>query len=293
MATVNVDKLYLATITKDEKGTGGLVFGTPEYIEGIQSFQAKVKTNTGEHYEEGVLTDQDTTLQNIEISFDLGHVKNTQMAKYLGNHVASKGGVYALKDDVAPYIAILVKYTLAGGKGFGYKVYYKGKLTPVDETLKQQEGKIDYQDTTVSSTFQPLNNNGLWKYGVETIDPNCPDNIDTLFFQSVIIPAEQEISALEISSITPVNGGTNVALNVKPTITFNNAIAENNISVFSDTDSTPINITISFDDTQKICTITPNANLATNKKYEIVLAGTKDIYGQKLTSVISFTTVTA
>lgn len=195
MATVNINKLCLAILNKDEKGTGNLTFATPEYIPGVQSFQAKVKTNTGEHYEEGVLTDQDTVLQNIELSFDLGHVNNVQMAKYFGNHVASTGGTYALATDVAPYVAVLVKYTLAGGNGYGYKVYYKGKLSPVDDTIKQSEGKTSYQDTTVSCTFQPLNNNGMWKHTIETIDADCPTDIDTKFFESVIVPTEKTVAA--------------------------------------------------------------------------------------------------
>ncbi|WP_066022833.1 MULTISPECIES: major tail protein [Clostridium] len=291
MATVNIDKLALAIIDKDELGVGNLVFETPEYIPGVQSFQAKVKTNTGEHYEEGNLTDQDTTLQNVEISFDLGHVSNPQMAKYFGNHVASTGGVYALTTDVAPYTAILVKYTLAGGNGHGYKIYYKGKLSPVDETYKQAEGKVDYQDTTISCTFQPLNNNKMWKYGIETIDDKCPTDIDTLFFANVIIPTEEAVSALAISSSTPANGGTNVAVSAKPAITFNNAIASNEINMFNDTDNTAVNISVAFDDAKKICTIIPSANLTAGKRYEIVVAGTKDIYGQELaTTVISFTT---
>ena len=291
MATVNIDKLALAIINKDELGAGNLIFEAPEYIPGVQSFQAKTKTNTGSHYEEGVLTDQDTTLQDVEISFDLGHINNAQMAKYFGNHVASTGGVYALASDIAPYTAILVKYTLAGGKGYGYKIYYKGKLSPVDDTYKQAEGKINYQDTTVTSTFQPLQNNGMWKYGIETIDDNCPEDIDTKFFESVIIPSENDVIALAVSLSTPASGASNVVVSVKPSITFNNAIASNEINMFNDTDNIAVNVSVTFDDAKKVCTIIPAANLAAGKRYEIIIAGVKDVYGQKLdTTVISFTT---
>lgn len=192
MATINIDKFYMAAITKDEIGTGNLVFQTPDYIPGIQSFQAKVKTNTGELYEEGELSDQDTTLQNVEISIDLGHFSNAQQAKYLGHHMAAEGGVYALDGDVAPYVAILIKYTKAGGVYHGYKAFYKGKLTEPDDAIKQKEGKINYQNVSVSATFQPLKNNGMWKYTIEEDDADCPEDIATKFFSSVIVPTEKK-----------------------------------------------------------------------------------------------------
>ena len=187
MAKINIDKLYLATITKDELGTGNLTFGIPEYIPGIQQLNAKFKTDTAKLYEEGVLYEQDTCLTDIEISFDLGHFSNAQYAKYLGHHIATEGGVYALEDDKAPYVAMLYEYTKTGGVK-GYKIFYKGQLTEPDDQTKQKEGKINYQNTTVTSTFQPLKNNGMTTYCVEEDDADCPADIATKFIASVIIP---------------------------------------------------------------------------------------------------------
>lgn len=189
MSLINIKRLFLAVLTKDIKGTGtgNLTFATPEYIPGIQKIDVKLKTDTAKNFEEGVLTDQDTTLTDIEIDFDLGHLSNAQYAKYLGHTVATEGGVFSKDGDVAPYIAILIEYEKNEGI-LGYKVLYKGRLTEPDFSVKQKEGKIDYQNHTVTATFQPLNNNGLWQYCVEQDDPDCPENISTAFFESVIIP---------------------------------------------------------------------------------------------------------
>jgi phi13 family phage major tail protein len=190
MARINIDKLCLAPIIQDEIGTGNLTFSVPTYLEGIQQIQVKVNTDTAKGYEEGVLRMQDTTLTDIAISIDLGHLSNADYAKYLGHHVATEGGVYALEDDIAPDLAILIKYTKNGGK-HGYKVFYKGQLTEPSDTIKQKEGKVDYQNHTVESTFSPLKNNGMWSYSIDEDDPDCPENIDTVFFASVIIPTEK------------------------------------------------------------------------------------------------------
>lgn len=193
MAMINIDKLYLATLTKDAVGTENLTFGVPEYIPDIQKLDAKVKTNTAKLYTEGILREQNTTLEDVEISFDLATFTNTQAAKYLGHHIATEGGVYSKENDVAPYIALLIEYTKSNNKK-GYKVFYKGQLTEPDDNIKQKEGKIDYQNYTVSSTFQPLINNGMWKYTIEEDDADCPIDINTKFFASVIIPTEKVVT---------------------------------------------------------------------------------------------------
>lgn len=263
MALVNIDKLYFAKMLKDEIGKGNLIFDIPEYIPGIQQFGAKIKTNTGKLYEEGILTDQDTTLEDIELSFDLGHIDNITYAKYLGHHVAAAGGVYALEDDKAPYIAVLIEYTKNGGIK-GYKVYYKGQLTEPDDAIKQKEGKIDYQNHSVSSTFQPLKNNGMWKYTVEENDPNCPDNIGSLFFANVIIPTEDTASP-KVTSV-PADGATGVAATVDIVLTSDKAMAAGTINtdniLLMKSDGTMVASTLSIDDTKKIVTLKPNTDLA-------------------------------
>ncbi|SMC19302.1 phage major tail protein, phi13 family [Clostridium acidisoli DSM 12555] len=194
MAKINIDRLFLATITKDELGSNNLTFATPEYIPGIQQFSSKAKTNTGSNYEEGKLVDQDITLQDLEISIDLGHFSNQQYAKYLGHSIASTGGVFCKDTDVAPWVSLLVEYTKAGGVEKGYLVLYKGKLVEPDIDVKQAEGKVDYQNSTVTATFQPLTNNGMYQYMVETDDPDCPEDIATTFFASVIVPTPKTVT---------------------------------------------------------------------------------------------------
>lgn len=187
MATVNIKRLFLALVTKDEVGAANVTFSTPEYIPGVQSFDAKTKSNTAENYEEGKLTDQDTVLQSVGITINLGHLSNAQYAKYFGKHIATEGGVYSLGDDVAPYVAVLYEYERSDHK-LGYKVYYKGLFEELDDSVKQREGKTTYQNIVANASFQPLRNNGMTKYTVEEGDPDCPEDITTKFFATVIIP---------------------------------------------------------------------------------------------------------
>lgn len=293
MAKINVDKFYLALLTKDEIGTGNLTFADPEYIYGIQSFQAKTKTNSGENYAEGILTDTNSTLQNVELTIGIDSFTNAQRTKYLGHHEAVTGGSFSSGNDEAPYLAVLIEYTKANNKK-GFKVFYKGKLEEPDDSIKQKEGKIDYQSDSVTATFLPLKNNGMWKYTVEEDDPNCPADIENLFFSEVMIPVEKTadvIPTLALSSIVPAKNATGIVAGSNIVLTFNNAIAENNIFVIDTADGSTVATANSFDATKKILTINPNADLATGKKYGVVISGVKDIYGQALASTVSYFTI--
>ncbi|WP_017416766.1 major tail protein [Clostridium tunisiense] len=191
MARVNIDRLFLATITEDDIGTGKLLFAKPEYIPGIREFNAKVKANTEKLYAEGKVWEQDTSLEDIEIDFDLADFTNAQHAKYLGHAIAAEGGIIAKSNDIAPYVAVLYEATKSNGKK-AYRVYYKGKLVEPDDSTKQREGKTDFQTNKVTATFQPLKNNGMWKYAVDEDDPDAPIDLGTTFFNTVIIPTAKQ-----------------------------------------------------------------------------------------------------
>ncbi|UZW13194.1 Ig-like domain-containing protein [Clostridium pasteurianum] len=279
MAKVNVDKLYLAPIEKDEIGDGNLIIGTPEYIEGIQQFETKLKTDTAQQFEEGRQVDQDTTITSIDVSFDLGHFSNAQYAKFLGHHIDSNGGSYSLVDDTAPYVALLYEYTKKDkGKNIkGFKILYKGQLIEPDDSVKQKEGKTDYQNHQITGSFQALKNNGLWKYTIEEDDPGCPSNIKETFFNSVIIPTAGDIDAPAIT-VSPTNGATGVAAGASIVFTSNKAMALSTVNTDNifliGPSGTQISCNITLNETAKIITLKPTSNLSAGQ-YTAVL--TKDV----------------
>mgnify|MGYP000875665216 CR=1 FL=1 len=293
MALVNVDKLYFAIINKDEVGIGNLLYEAPEYVPGVQQFQAKLKTDTGTLYEEGILTDQDSIISEINISFDLGHLSNAQYAKYLGHHVDATGGVYALEGDKAPYIAIMYEYTKSGTGAKGFKIYYKGQLVEPDDLVKQKEGKVDYQSHSVDATFQPLKNNGMWKYTIEEDDPLCPPNIKDTFFNSVIIPTAD--TAVPAITTVPINGATGVAASSAVVFTSDKAMADisvnsSNVFLFK-ADGTPVDCNLSINEDKKIITMKPKADLATGNYTAVMTKNVKGASGIPIASniVVNFT----
>lgn len=293
MAKINVKKLYLSKITEDSAGNES--FDIPEYVPGVQQVDHKQTINTAKNYEEGVLVEQDSTYDSTETTINLGHLSNAQYAKYLGHHVAAEGGVYALADDIAPYVALLYQYEKSNHK-MGYKVYYKGKLTEPDESTKQKEGKVDYQNYPVTATFQPLNLNGMVKYTVEEDDPNCPAEIATLFFANVIIPGGDNVAPT--ATTVPLDGAAAVAVGANVVFTFDKAMDANTINgsniFLMKADGTMVASAITLDDTKKIATIDPAANFTAGDYVAICTTNVKSSYGVKLANAIAVNfTVTA
>ena len=65
------------------------------------------------------------------------------------------------------------------------------------------------------------------------------------------------------------------------------------IFLVNDTDDTNVTATISLDATNKIITIHPASSLTASKKYAVVIAGVKDVYGQSLANTMSYFTTAA
>lgn len=98
--------------------------------------------------------------------------------------------------------------------------------------------------------------------------------------------------ALSVTS-TPADSANDVAITSHITLTFNNKITSENV-VMTSANGNAIEITKSLDETGKILTVTPKAQLSNSTMYMINLVGIKDIYNQYLAfKVIKFTTVSA
>lgn len=191
MAITGLEKLYYSKITKDDNT--GLTFGTPIYLAGVKEIKIAPKVSTEKLYAENKLWDQSTTLEDVEVTVNIADLTNAQSADLLGQTIATEGGSFASSNDEAPYIALLYKANKSNGKA-RYGIIYKGKMSLPDDSAKGKEGKTDFQTPEMKSTFQPLQNNGMWKYSVDSDDADCPADIDTTFFNSVIIPTKKSVS---------------------------------------------------------------------------------------------------
>lgn len=191
MALVGLEKLYYAKITKDDNT--GATFGTPIYLPGVKEIKISPKQSTQKLYGENILWTQITSLDDIEVSINLTDLTNAQKSDLLGQSLATEGGVIANANDSAAYVALLYAANKSNGEK-RYGILYKGKMELPEDSAKGAEGKVDFQTPEMKATFQPLIYNKNWSYYVDSDDTDCPTNIDTTFFASVVMPTKKVVT---------------------------------------------------------------------------------------------------
>ena len=137
--------------------------------------------------------------------------------------------------------------------------------TKVDSVKLAAFEKIIFGDTSVEARL-PL-----------------PDEVASLFVSAAP-------SALALSTSVPADAATAVVTSSNVTLTFNNKVKEDDISLMSAAGAL-ISVTKSWDATGKILTIDPVSNLTAATTYLVVVSGVVDIYNQTLATVVrKFTT---
>ena len=97
-------------------------------------------------------------------------------------------------------------------------------------------------------------------------------------------------AAIALSTIVPTAGASAVSRSTTIVITFNNKIANDEITIVTSAGSL-VAAEKTYDATGKILTITPSTQLAATTLHIVNVAGVTDVYGQDLASVTkTFTT---
>lgn len=299
MPTVTgIEKCYVAVM--DPEDTSDAVhYASPKYYENIQEFDVKPKQNTEKQYAENRMIDQATELDSYDVDLTLAALSSAQKAELLGQTVADEGGVYATQEDVAPYVAILYRATIKGGKRYG--ILYKGKFGLPDTSYKTKEGKPQYISPKCSATFQPLNyevttptgKKHLTEWHIDTTDPNCPADIDDTWFTTAMHFPGTDVTAPTVT-VSPADEATGVAASSNTVWTFSKAIdaltvTKNNFMLLSGGNA--VAGTLGLDSTGKIVTFHPTANLASGSYVAICTANVKSATGVSLTAItiVNFT----
>jgi len=190
MPIIGLEKLYYAPLTKDD--STGLTYGAPVYLPGVKEIGVIPRVVTEKLYAENKLWDQDTALDEVEVTINIADLTNAERSMFLGHTTATEGGIFAKDNDQAPYVALLYKSNKSNQEA-RYQVLYKGKFELPEDRAKGKEGKTEFQTPQMKAIFQATKNNGMWKYQVDTDDADCPVTIDADFFASVIVPTKKVI----------------------------------------------------------------------------------------------------
>ena len=302
---INCDSLFIAKVIADTESVFSA--GAVEHLATLAEIKNEKKVNKKSVYTDGKVfinyfsEDGDTTVT-------IPNISDRKAAELIGKSYDSAKGVIfdSGKLNAVPFYAIGYRFEATGEDHktyYKYRWFLKGQFSITESGAKSTEKEVDPQSQEL--TFTPMQTIHKFTYPdpcdlsktvTDTLESVRTDTTDPAFiteagwFSQVQTPLTfGAVPALTVTSV-PANNGTGVLATAKPTLTFNNVVASEAVTLLKYTDNSVVAVTKAFDSANKVLTITPSANLTSAGVYLIVISGVKDVFGQSLaTSVIKFT----
>lgn len=180
---INIKNLHYALVTDDNATT--TTYGTPKPLEMVQAIKMSPKVIDGKMYGDGIVVAQASRIDTIEVEIDLTKIPLKIRAELLGN-TYSAGTAEETYSDVAPYIAL--GFEIEKDNGMEYVWLYKGMMIPVEDDLKQTEGKIQYQNVKTKYTFVPRISDGKLRKFADSEEADFVETTATNWFKAVPVP---------------------------------------------------------------------------------------------------------
>lgn len=287
--TIGVRNPYVAIMNNpdvDEKD-----YATPVKLAKAVALKLSPKVNSATLYADDGPAETASVIGEIDVELETDKLTTDKQALILGNKKDSNGVLISSTDDTPPYLALGFQIPTTGGDKFTW--LYKGKFEQMDEDLKTQGEKIDYQTPKIKATFLKRACDNRWKSSVVEGDPGVPQSVIDNWFKAVYEGAA-DLSALAVTVI-PADKATAVLATSNITFTFNRAIKADTVNAMAaflmKADGSTIATTISVDSTNKVVTLHPTANLASGTYIAVCTTGIKDISNLSLVqnSITTFT----
>jgi len=296
LSLVGVDQVFIAEILEDTSGNYSA--DTPEYLAPAVGISVKPKTSQDTQYADNRAFDVLTSEAESDIELELTNCPLEITAKLLGKPFDATTGRLIGMPAIPGYFAVGYRAKKSNGK-YRYHWLHKVQFSVPENDAKTQTEKMDPQ--TMKLQGKAIKTTHPWTMGsrtdgikdIEADEDNASFTSATDWFTEVQVPDTGSVSALVLSSSSPADNAISVAVGANITLTYNNKLQTASInSVVLLTDGANIASAVSLSDTKKIVTVNPSANLSASTEYTLV-ANVTDIYGQNLTSIITFTTASA
>ncbi|WP_367765957.1 DUF4082 domain-containing protein [Arthrobacter sp. HS15c] len=136
--------------------------------------------------------------------------------------------------------------------------------------------------------------NGVYRYGTSAFPTDSYNN--TNYWVDVVFNTSTAPAAPAVTAVTPANNATGVAVAVKPTAAFNQAVTASSV-VFTLKDGANANVAgaTAYDAATNTATFTPSASLSYNSTFTATVSGATNSTGQTMGAPYSwaFTTTAA
>lgn len=294
-ARVGLDSLYVAVVSADS--ASAYTAGTPEILAPVAEATQEPSSESETLYADDKAFDVITAEGETKITLKVTGVPLEMLATITGRKFDSTSGRLYDYTATPPDVALSFRSKKSNG-GYRYYQYLKGKFEMPKEEAATEKDAPDIK--TQELTYTAVRPIYAWDLGGSITD--SPKRIigdtDTTnfsatgWFSQVQVPSVASPSALSLSSSSPADNATGVAVGVSPTLTFSNALvnaATAMVNLIKVSTGAVISATKTLDTAKTVMTIDPASNLDASSEYFISYAVT-DVYGQTLSGVASFTT---
>jgi phi13 family phage major tail protein len=288
-SVVGLSDIHFALITQDD--ANGYAAGTPQLFAPAVNASHKPTSNTKTQYADDSPWDTSISEGETTIDLEVTAIPLSTLALVLGKDYDAATGRLLDGAGTPPDIALSFRSKKSNGK-YKYFQYLKGKFSAPAEDQSTETDTPDPKNITI--TFTAIKT--IYEFTVGSASKNYKrvvgdedsDNFSaTGWFDAVQLPASGTPSALTCTP-SPADGGSNQAVSVAISLTFNNALAgdaEKGVCLVRGDTAAQIAITRSLSADRKVLTLT-HAALTAAKTYLIVVSGVVDVYGQALADTV-------
>ncbi len=296
LSRVGLADLYVAEVTQDD--ASGFVCGTPEALAPAAEASVEPASNSEVQYADDAPYYVFSSEGETKVTLTVTGVPAEMLAKLTGKYFHSASGRVYDYNATKPYFALGFRSKKADGS-YRYYWFLKGTFGSPKESLSTLKDKPEpkpqeLEYTAIETMFKFTMPDSSTKRLKRVFGDTSTTGFDaTAWFSQVQTPSTSAPSALALSSSTPADNATGVSVSADITLTFNNALvngATANVALIKASDASVFTIVKSLDTTKKIMTVNPTGSLSASTEYYVLITGVTDIYGQQLTSVVSFTT---
>lgn len=294
-SVVGLRDLYIAEVTQDD--ADAYAAETPVYFAPAVNASQAPTTNSQTQFADDAPFDVMTAEGSTTIEIEVTAIPLAMQAKVLGKGYDAVNGRLFDNGGTPPDIALSFRSLKSNGK-YKYFQYLKGKFgAPTEETATRTDTPDPKTAKITFTAVKTVHQFDLGDFSDSVKRVVGDEDIDGFsgagWFEDVQVPVSGSPSAFSVSSSTPTDGATAVAVASNITINFSNPLAGNaeNGIILTTAAGVPVACarTVAGDRTSVV--LDPNSNLSTSTDYLVVLAGVKDVYGQALaTTVIDFET---
>lgn len=192
MPRIGVSDLHVAILDEKTDVEGGVItYQAPVRLAKLINIGITKTVGEAELYADDSLDEYVAQQTAQEISINPKDISTEHEALLLGKRLDSNGGIVSGSNDNAPYCAVMFRSKKSDGT-YQYRVLYKVKFRPYDETYDTQSNSITFQTPTITGRSMARNTDGNFDYKLdESVDNQA---VVSTWFEAPAEPAAEAVT---------------------------------------------------------------------------------------------------